>query len=329
MTFLISFSGGAAIGFAGGWLIARLGAPIENPMIGNLFRLLTPFLIFFLAEMVEASGVLAVVVCGLYMTQVGPKFQSTGSRFVARPFWGGVATYILNSLLFFLMGYVLPEIAKNLSSDTLTHALQAMVVLYLVMLLARCIFMELSIYTIRMLDRRPSQRAHRTTFRDRLVSSLAGFRGGISLAVALSIPAFLADGEAFPSRDVVIFVTSGIVILSLVVQGALLPLAVRWQQANPNVNWGEESLLQEKEIRGAMIDSMRNIAKNLDSIAVENEISEEITDRVRQEMTDQKKSWERARLRWSSCPNGWCGAFPWRIAGRDRRLPCILYLPVR
>lgn len=265
MTFLISFGGGAAIGFAGGWLIARLGAPIENPMIGNLFRLLTPFLIFF------------------------------------------------------LMGYVLPEIAKNLSSDTLTHALQATVVLYLVMLLARCIFMELSIYTIRMLDRRPSQRAHRTTFRDRLVSSLAGFRGGISLAVALSIPAFLADGEAFPSRDVIIFVTSGIVILSLVVQGALLPLAVRWQQANPNVNWGEESLLQEKEIRGAMIDSMRNIAKNLDSIAVKNEISEEITDRVRQEMTDQKKSWERARLRWSSCPNGWCGAFPWRIAGRDRR----------
>ena len=193
------------------------------------------------------------------------------------------------------MGYVLPEIVKNLSSDTLTHALQTTVVLYLVMLLARCIFMELSIYTIRMLDCRPSQRARRTTFRDRLVSSLAGFRGGISLAVALSIPAFLADGEAFPSRDVVIFVTSGIVILSLVVQGALLPLAVRWQQANPNVNWGEESLLQEKEIRGAMIDSMRNIAKNLDSIAVENEISEEITDRVRQEMTDQKKSWERAK----------------------------------
>ena len=205
------------------------------------------------------------------------------------------STYILNSLLFFLMGYVLLEIAKNLSSDTLTHALQTTVVLYLVMLLARCIFMELSIYTIRMLDCRPSQRARRTTFRDRLVSSLAGFRGGISLAVALSIPAFLADGEAFPSRDVVIFVTSGIVILSLVVQGALLPLAVRWQQANPNVNWGEESLLQEKEIRGAMIDSMRNIAKNLDSIAVENEISEEITDRVRQEMTDQKKSWERAK----------------------------------
>ena len=93
ITFLISFGGGVAIGLLGGWVIARVGAPIQNAMIGNLFRILTPLLIFFLAELVEASGVLAVVVCGLYMAQVGPRFQSTGSRFLSRPFWG-ITTYI-------------------------------------------------------------------------------------------------------------------------------------------------------------------------------------------------------------------------------------------
>lgn len=290
--FLISFVGGAVIGLAGGWVLARLSGHVENPMIANLWRLLTPFIMYFLAELIEASGVLAVVVCGLYMAQVGPRFQTTGSRFLARPFWG-ITTYILNSLLFFLMGYVLPYIVRTLSSDTLQHALWATLILYVVMLAARFVFMELTIRSIRLLDRRPQQRLRRTTFADRLVSNLAGFRGGISLAVALSIPAALADGEPFPYRDVIIFITSGIVILSLIVQGSLLPLAVRWQQANPNVN-REGPDAQDREIRGATLDSMRNIYENFDALVAESGVSPSVAERVKADWKSQRKKWVNA-----------------------------------
>lgn len=290
ITFLISFGGGVAIGFLGGWVIARVGAPIQNAMIGNLFRILTPLLIFFLAELVEASGVLAVVVCGLYMAQVGPRFQSTGSRFLSRPFWG-ITTYILNSFLFFYVGYLLPSIARGLSSDSLTHAVWGTVVLYFTMLLARMAFMEITIRSIRLLDRRPQQKKRRTTFRSRLVSDLAGFRGGISLAVALSIPITLADGAAFPFRDVIIFVTSGIVILSLVVQGALLPLAVQALERAPAPNYAEDPETEDREVRAAMIDSMRDVYKDFDDIVVRHNISPAAAEKVR-------AGWEKQRQHW-------------------------------
>lgn len=290
VTFLISFVGGAAIGFVGGWIIARVGAPIQNAMLGNLFRILTPLLIFFLAELIEASGVLAVVVCGLYMAQVGPRFQSTGSRYLARPFWG-ITTYILNSFLFFYVGYLLPTIARGLNSDTLTHAVWGTVVLYFTMLLARMAFMEITIRGIRLLDRRPQQKKRRTTFRSRLVSDLAGFRGGISLAVALSIPITLADGEAFPFRDVIIFVTSGIVILSLVVQGALLPLAVQALERAPAPNYAEDPEAEDREVRAAMIDSMRDVYKDFDQIVVRHNVSPAAAEKV-------KAGWEKQRDRW-------------------------------
>ncbi|NKZ35136.1 hypothetical protein HF984_10310 [Rothia terrae] len=186
-SFLLSFVGGAVVGLAVGWVIARIGRFVESHMIASAFRMVTSFIAFFLAEEIEASGVLAVVVTGLYMAQVGPKFVSMQSRVLARQVWG-VASYILNSLLFLLVGLYLPATVRGLNSDSLTHALLATVAIYCAMMLARWIFGETIIRLIRMLDRRPSQKLRRTTVFERLVSTVAGFRGAISLAVAFSIP---------------------------------------------------------------------------------------------------------------------------------------------
>lgn len=282
LSFLISFVGGGLAGFATGWLIARIGRFVENPMLGNIFRLFTPFLAYYLAELVEASGVLAVVVCGLYMAQAGPKFQTTTSRFISRPFFGMVA-YILNSLLFLLVGLSLVEIVRTLSSDTLTHAVLVTVVLYIAMMLARWIFTETVIRLIRLLDRRPEQKLRRTTFLERLVSTVAGFRGAISLAVAFSVPETLANGEPFPYRDLIIFVTSGIVILSLIVQGALLPMVVRASNKNPNpLTLGVEEE-DEREINAALMEVTRVLLANLDDIAQTQNVDSSITERIRTE----------------------------------------------
>jgi monovalent cation/hydrogen antiporter len=83
-------------------------------------------------------------------------------------------------------------------------------------------------YLVRLLDRRPQQRLRRVGARSRVVSGMAGFRGAVSLAAALAVPETVASGAPFPSRDVIIFVTAGVIVVTLVVQGLLLPVVVRW-----------------------------------------------------------------------------------------------------
>jgi monovalent cation/hydrogen antiporter len=79
-----------------------------------------------------------------------------------------------------------------------------------------------------MLDRRPSQRLRRVTNRSRVVSTVAGFRGAVPLAAALAVPATLPSGAPFPDRDLIVFVTAGIVACTLVFQGLLLGRVARW-----------------------------------------------------------------------------------------------------
>src|SRR5439155_3231814 len=82
-------------------------------------------------------------------------------------------------------------------------------------------------YLIRTIDRRPSQRLRRAPWRARMVNIVAGFRGAVSLAAALAVPQAVASGQPFPDRDVIVFVTSGVIVVTML-QGVFLPLVVRW-----------------------------------------------------------------------------------------------------
>ncbi|MGO4807102.1 hypothetical protein AB4089_18490 [Arthrobacter sp. 2MCAF15] len=86
------------------------------------------------------------------------------------------------------------------------------VAVWLVLIIIRFVFQTVSIAVIRILDRRPSQRHRRMTYRARVVSSIAGFRGAVSLAIALSVPSALNDGSPLPGRDDIIFITAGVIV---------------------------------------------------------------------------------------------------------------------
>lgn len=229
--FALSFFGGVAIGLVIGWLIAQWSKHIAAPIYITLLMVLTPFIAYLVAEAVHASGVLAVVVCGLYMSQVAPRLFSAASRQVVSPFWG-VTTFILNGALFVLVGAQLPDAIEGLSGASvgagLGHALLLVLAVYVTTLVSRFVFINLATIIIRMLDRRPQQRALRSTWRGRVVSTLAGFRGAVSMAVALSVPMTLANGSALPDRGLIVLATAGTVVLSLTLQGLVFPLAVRW-----------------------------------------------------------------------------------------------------
>lgn len=291
-SFLVSFAGGVLVGLVVGWLTARLGRHVDDFMAANLLQFVIPLGTYWLAERFEASGVLAVVVTGLFLARFGTRNLTMQARAAGRPVWA-LFGYVVNSLLFLLVGLYLVDTARSLNSTSLGRALVAVVVLYLTMMLARWVFGEVSIRMIRLLDRRPSQRLRRTTPWERLVMTTSGFRGAISLAVAFSIPESLPGGSPFPYRDLVLFVTSGIVILSLAVQGALLPLAVRQTRKHPNP-LAAKADHQDEEVRDAVASAARAVLDAMPGLAKEVGADEQTTDEVRE-------GWER-KLRLTTTP---------------------------
>src|SRR3954453_8480390 len=204
--FLLSYVGGAAAGAVTAWLAVQVRRRLDDPLLENGVVLLTPFTAFLLAEVVGASGVLAVVVCGLAMSQAAPRLQGSDSRQQTTAFWA-LATFLLNGALFVLIGLELPSAVRGLTSVELTQGFVVAGVVAVVVIGVRFGWLCTSPYVIRVLDRRPQQRLRRVGSRVRVVSGVAGFRGAVSLAAALAVPEVVpATGAPFPFRDMIVFV---------------------------------------------------------------------------------------------------------------------------
>jgi monovalent cation/hydrogen antiporter len=224
--FLLSYGGGALAGVLVAWLATQARRRLDDPLLENVLILLTPFSAFLLAEVVEASGVLAVVVCGLIMSRVGPRLGRADSRQVTVAFWT-LSTYLLNGALFVLVGLEVQASVRGLTSIDLARGLFAVGVVSAVVIGVRFAWLFTMPYVIRALDRRPQQRLRRVGPRGRVVNGVAGFRGAVSLAAALAVPQTVASGEPFPGRDLIVFVTAGVIAVTLL-QALVLPAVVRW-----------------------------------------------------------------------------------------------------
>lgn len=170
-----------------------------------------------------------MVVCGLVMSQVGPSVGRAEARRQTTAFWSP-AMYLLNGALFVLVGLEAQAAIRELSGTALSDALWMVAAVSCTLVAVRLLFLSVAVYTIRALDRRPQQRERRMGHRARAVSALAGFRGAVSLALALSVPYTLDSGAPFPDRDTIVFVTAGVVVTTLVVQALVLPPVARWAQ---------------------------------------------------------------------------------------------------
>jgi CPA1 family monovalent cation:H+ antiporter len=137
---------------------------------------------------------------------------------------------------------------------------------WLALIIIRFAFQTVSVAVIRVLDRRPSQRGRRMSYRARIVSSVAGFRGAVSLAIALSVPLALDDGTPLPGRDDVIFISAGVIVLTMLVQGPLLPMVVRWARL-PDEPEEEELRIAELAIASAAVSAVEHLADELGTSA--------------------------------------------------------------
>ena len=260
--FLLAYGGGAAVGVAVAWINMNLRRRLDDPLLGNLVMILAPFTAYLLAELIHASGVLAVVVSGLIMAQVAPSLIRAEHRRQALAFWP-LATFIINGTLFVLVGVELQYALRHLSRSDLRDALIAIGVVSVVLVAVRFAFLFSSAYLIRAIDRRPEQRLRRMSHRARVVSGLAGFRGAVSLAVALSVPETLDSGAPFPDRAFIVFVTSGVIVVTLVVQGLLLPGVVRWARLPRDTSVDEEEVLAETKATEEAIEALPQLAAEL------------------------------------------------------------------
>jgi CPA1 family monovalent cation:H+ antiporter len=279
---LLSYGGGIALGLATAAVEAYLRRRIHDALQENVVTVLAPFTAYLVAELIGASGVLAVVACGLTMSQLGPRVGRADTRAQTNAFWG-LTTYLLNGALFVLVGVEMQTAVRNLDGGQVVTGLIGIVVVTVVIVVVRFVFLFGSAGVIHLLARGRPERALRQTNKDRLVRGAAGFRGAVSLAAALSVPTAIASGRAFPDRDLVIFITAGVIAVTLVLQGLLLPVVLRRAALPPDVDEAHE--LQEAEIVATTA-----ALESLDTLAADLHAGDIAVDRSRRELEAQLRT---------------------------------------
>jgi Na+/H+ antiporter len=233
--FVVVVLGGTAIGLTVGSLSARVRRSFDESRIEITVSLLTPFAAYIPAARLGVSGVLAVVAAGLYVGQQSTSIFSAETRLRYYAFWE-VLAFLLNALLFLLVGLQLHTILAGLgSTGAWTLVLQGALI-SAVVLGIRIVWMFAVAPLLELLPGPPIARS----WRERLVFGWAGMRGGLSLAAALALPLTL-DGAPFPHRDLLIFVTFVVIVVTLVLPGLTLPLLIA------RLGLGEEDVRAEQD----------------------------------------------------------------------------------
>jgi CPA1 family monovalent cation:H+ antiporter len=214
--FAVKASGGIAIGLAAGWLFGRLRGATREPSIDLVLSILTPFAAYVPAEKIHVSGVLAVVTAGVVIGSRSQELAEAAARLRTLAFWQS-ADFLLNSLLFLLIGLQLVDLVDGVDDKELVEVAGEALVIAAVVLGVRLAWMFAvpAIAHLRIVPRAP------TGMPERLLLGWSGMRGGVSLAAALAVPVAVAE------RELVILVAYGVVVVTLVLPGLTLAPLVR------------------------------------------------------------------------------------------------------
>jgi Na+/H+ antiporter len=222
--FVLAAAGGAFIGWAVGWLVHRARLALRDGELESALGLIVPFLAFLLAEEVHASGVLAVVMAGLYLGHRAPQAHPV-ARLQARAVWQAADT-LLESFVFALIGLQLRAVTGAVDSGLVRLSLVG-VVLMVVAVVVRFAWVFPTAYLPRLLSRRVRDREPAPPWRYPAVISWAGMRGPVSLAAAAALPLTTEAGAPFPGRDEIVFLAFLFTVGTLLLQGATLPMVIR------------------------------------------------------------------------------------------------------
>jgi CPA1 family monovalent cation:H+ antiporter len=267
LEFVVSAAGGVAIGLAAGWVIVQIRRRIDDIPVEITISLLSGFAGYVPAEAVGASGVLAAVTTGIVLGWKAPYISTASMRLQGYAVWE-ILVFLLNALLFVLIGLQLPLILDGLSGQPPGELLWWCVVVSLVVIAARLIWSQSVVFILRALDRRAVMRERRSSWQSRMIIGWSGMRGSVSLAAALALE------PGFPFRDLILLLTFAVIFSTLVLQGLTLPALIRTLGVSDDGADAQEELLGRRAAAAAALG-------RLDELAVEEWTYDETIERMR------------------------------------------------
>jgi CPA1 family monovalent cation:H+ antiporter len=264
---------GAAIG----WLSLRARHRARDPQIEITLSLITPYIAYWVPEHFGGSGVIATVACGLYMSWNGPLLISSATRLQGIFFWD-LVIFLIEGMLFLLTGFQMRLLFEKSKTFPLDDILSATALVTVMIVVARFAWLFPATYLPR-LSKRLRARDPSPPWQWVFVLAFTGVRGAVSLAAALALPFALPSGEGFPYRDLIVFVSFGVIFITLVGLGLGLPPVVRLLGVADAAR-DEHRAEHESEI-AARREALDVALKSLDAITDDRELSDEVVKLLR------------------------------------------------
>lgn len=283
VSFLWVILAGLAVGLILGYIIYRLHLWLPTDANTDIIvTLITPYILYITAEHFDVSGVLAVVSGGLFLSSKSHLFLSHKSRLQGSNVWASL-TFVLNGIVFMLIGLELPVIVDGLGDTSLSVAIGYGLLITAVLIVSRLLCCFGASYFTVFISRFITTADNNPGLKTPLIFGWAGMRGVVSLAAALSIPEFLPDGHPFPERDLLLFITFIVILMTLIVQGLTLPWLIKLVKLeNPDGFVPEHE--QEKLIRQRIATETRKyLSENHAEILKKNTALNLLSDKLQTE----------------------------------------------
>ena len=265
--FIVSAGGGIAFGLGVGWLVRQIRRRLDNPPAEITISLLTGYLAFIPADLIGVSAVLATVTAGVYLGWHTPELTTAQVRLQGVAVWE-IVQYLLNALLFVLVGLQLPVVVDALGDVPTSELLLDALLVCATVILLRFGWVFLVMHAPKWVARRMSN------WRGAVFLSWAGMRGAVSLAAALALPLETDAGSPFPGRELIIFLTFCVILATLVGQGLTLPVVIRWMGLEDD---GDD----DREDAKARIKAAEAALARLEELLEEDWVREDTAERVR------------------------------------------------
>jgi CPA1 family monovalent cation:H+ antiporter len=218
---------GIAVGLAIGGIVHWIEHHVDDGPIEIALSILTPYVAYLAAESMHASGVLAVVASGLYLSRKSSHFFSPSVRLQAWSVWEAL-TFVINGLVFVLLGLQLPNVLHAIRDYSLERLLVYGALFSLFLILLRLIWIFPSAYVANLIRTRVLRQEEKLPpMRQIFVIGWTGMRGVISLAAAIALPRVIANDAPFTQRNLIIFLAFSVILVTLVLQGLSLPPLIR------------------------------------------------------------------------------------------------------
>src|SRR5467141_3732776 len=277
-TFVVIVAGEVLFGAAVGWLSLRMRHRARDPQVEITLSLITPYIAYWIPEHFGGSGVISTVACGLYMSWNGPLLISSATRLQGIFFWD-LVIYLIEGLLFLLSGFQMRLLYEKSKAFPLDDILIATALVTAMIIVARFAWVYPATYLPRILSKRLRERDPSPPWQWVFILAFTGVRGAVSLAAALALPLALPGGEGFPYRDLILFVSFGVIFITLVGLGLGLPAVVRWLGV---AQAGREEHLAEHESEiSARREALAAALKSLDAMTDDRELSDEVVKLLR------------------------------------------------